>query len=127
MIETNLREIIDAQETLKMISKMKLKARSAYKLARILREADKELKTEQEAHKELIDKYGQRDENGDLKQTEEGNFLIEEENLNEYFKEYKELLDTLVTLNCDFIDLADIEEATLTPSQMNSIMVFIHE
>lgn len=127
MIEVTLREIIDAKPALEDLAKYGLKARAAYRVARTLKKIEVELNLEQEQHKVLINKYGKKKEDGSLDVTPEGNYLIEEEHLDEYFKEYKELLDTLVNLDCDCIDLADIEEVVLTPTKMNSLLAFIHE
>lgn len=127
MIEATLKDIIEAQSALKNLKNTSMRARPAFLLARIIREVDKEIENEHASHIELIKKYGDKDENGQLIVNEDGNYTIPQEELEGYFKEYQELLQTVVNLNCDYINLADIEEAIITPEEIQRLMVFIHE
>ena len=78
---------------------------------------------------ELIDKYGEHDETGNLI-IEEGNYKIKPENGEAMNNEYVELLDTKLTLNANPIQLTLLDDNELklfTPNDMIKLLPFIEE
>ena len=66
MIEITVQEMINSIDVLKEIASKKMPAKTAYKFARINSEIDRENITFQETRRDLVLKYGERDENGNL-------------------------------------------------------------
>ena len=127
MIEVQLKDIISSPEVLNEIAKKDLKARPAYKLARVMREIDREFSLFQENRKQLISKYADKDEKGNIKYNKDGNITVEKDKIDLFNNEIEELLNTSIQLNVDLIELNDIEDVNFTPQQMNILSLFIKE
>lgn len=122
-----MKDIISSPEILGGISKKSLKARVAYKLARIIREIDNEFSLFQKSREQLISKYAEKDNEGKIIFNDEGNCVIEKDKIDLFNKEINELLETNVELNADYISLNDIENENFTIEQMNILSLFIEE
>lgn len=125
MIEIKLEQLINSSEGLKGLSQKSLKARSAYAIAKILKAADAEMTNFNETRMDLIKKYGEKDENGELKTDENGNVHIPDEVLNTFSIELQELLGTKVEINANKIRMSDLENVEFTPSEMAQLDEFI--
>lgn len=128
-MEVTLRNILDAERLLSAISNERLRSKATYQIARILREIRNEIDLFNEKRMELIDKYGEHDETGNLI-IEEGNYKIKPENGEAMNNEYVELLDTKLTLNANPIQLALLDDNELklfTPNDMIKLLPFIEE
>lgn len=125
MIEIKLEQLVNSSEGLKGLSQKSLKARSAYAIAKILKAADAEMTNFNETRMELIKKYGEKDENGELKTDENGNVHIPDEVLNTFSTELQELLGTKVEINANKIRMSDLENVEFTPSEMAQLDEFI--
>jgi hypothetical protein len=78
-----------------------------------------------ETRMELIKKYGEKDENGELKTDENGNVHIPDEALREFSNELQELLSTEVEINANKVKLDDLGTVEFTPSEMAQLEDFI--
>jgi len=128
-MEVTLRNILDAERLLSAISNERLRSKATYQIARILREIRNEIDLFNEKRMELIDKYGEHDETGNLI-IEEGNYKIKPENGEAMNNEYVELLDTKLTLNANPIQLTLLDDNELklfTPNDMIKLLPFIEE
>jgi len=102
-----------------------LKARSAYAVSKILKAADEEMATFNDTRMNLIQKYGEKDENGELKSDENGNVHIVTESLETFNQELRELMDTQIEINANKIQIYDIEDVEFTPAEMAQLDKFI--
>lgn len=125
MINVKLEELVNATEGLKGLSQKSLKGRCAYTVGKILKSADAEIQSFNETRMELIKKYGEKDENGELKTEENGNVRIPAEQIEAFSKELRELLDTNVEISANKIKMDDIGEVEFTPAEMAQLESFI--
>lgn len=125
MIKVKLEDLVNATDGLKGLSQKQLKARCAYAVGKILKSADTEIQSFNETRMELIKKYGEKDENGELKTEENGNVRIPPEGLNDFSKELRELLDTEVEISANKIKMDDLGEVEFTPAEMAQLENFI--
>ena len=127
MIELTIQELIDTIPILKELSGKQLKSKVAYKLARLLREVQKESETFETARFNLIKMYGDKDENGELKRDENGNIYIHPNEITTFNSELNDLLNTTITINSDKLKIEDLENEVFTPQQMLSFSAFLEE
>ena len=130
MIELTVQEMIDSIPTLRELSNKQLKSKVAYKLARIAREVDKESQLFNDERNKLIEKYAERDEEGNFKPNENGQIYVDVTNLEkveQFSNEINELLETEIEVNAEKLSLNDLDETGMTPKDFNKMMVFIEE
>ena len=125
MIEIKLEQLINSAESLKSLSQKSLKARSAYAVSKILKAADEEMTAFNEARMNLIRKYGEKDDNGELKSDENGNVHIIADSLNTFNQELRDLMDTQIEINANKIQINDIGDVEFTPAEMAQLDEFI--
>ena len=127
MIEVKLRDVINSAEVMRTLSTQQLKGKVAFRVARLLRELEKEFTLFNEKRAELVREYGQKDENGELKTTENGDFMLEPEHAQEFYNMMDELLNTDLSINAEKIAFEDIENLEFTPTQILNIENFVEE
>lgn len=127
MIELTVQEMIDSIPTLRELSNKQLKSKVAFRVARLLREVQAESETFETARVNLVKLYAAKDENGEIKTDENGNTYIEQDKIEEFNKELRDLLDNTITINGDKLSLDDLGDETFTPQQMLSFSAFLEE
>ena len=127
MIQLTVKEMLDSMESLRELSQRSMTGRLAFQLARILREIDKEYNLFQESRTNLIKKYADYDENGQVKQDEQGNVLLKKSEINNFNTDLQELIATTITINSDPISAEQIYDQAFTPQQMMVLLPFINE
>ena len=125
MISIKLEQLVNSTDGLKGLAQKSLRARPALAVAKILKAADAEMTTFNETRLNLIKKYGDKDENGEVKQDEKGNVHIPNEALDDFTKELKEVLDTPIEINANKIKMSDVENVEFTPAEMAQLEDFI--
>ena len=130
MIKVKLGEVISAIESLKILGTVSLKGKTAYQIARLLRETENEYKLYEEERKKLVEKYAARDANNELIANEAGDISVdtnEKNKLKGFREELNELLDNEVELNVDKIELKDLENNEFSPQIIKNLIEFIKE
>ena len=127
MIELTVQDMIDSIPTLRDLSNKQLKSKVAFRVARLLREVQAESETFETARINLVKLYAAKDENGEIKTDENGNTYIEQDKIEEFNKELRDLLDNTITINGDKLSLDDLSDETFTPQQMLSFSAFLEE
>lgn len=127
MIEITLSQLIDSVSVMQELAKKPMKTKAAFQVARLLREVEKEYTLFQEARKNLIEKYAERNTNGELKIDSDGNYNVPKEKIEPFNEELKEVIEQNITLNAEQININDLEEANFTPSEMILLWPFIYE
>lgn len=125
MITITLEQLLNSTDGLKGLSQKQLKARPAYAISKILKAADAEMTTFNDTRMELIKKYGEKDETGELKSDENGNVHIVDEMLSTFNKELQDLLSTSIDINANKIRIDDIGDVEFTPAEMAQLDEFI--
>ena len=128
MIEITLKDLLDSTEVLKKLSQKQLKGKTAYKVARILREVESEFNLFDETRRNIVQQYGEKDENGNLKINMKTNeYIFSEENLKIVTDEINNILASNVNLNVNKIELNEIENIDFTPAEMMLIQAYVEE
>jgi len=127
MIEITINDLINSGDIFRELAQQPIKMRVAYNIARIIREVENEMKIFEETRRKLFDKYGEKDENGELLINADGNITITPENISLYNNEIQEVLNTSITLNAEKLNIEDLENIELTPNQVYLINAFINE
>ena len=89
MIEITLSQLIDSVSVMQELAKKPMKTKAAFQVARLLREVEKEYTLFQEARKNLIEKYAERNADGGLKTDANGNYSVPKEKIEPFNEELK--------------------------------------
>jgi len=124
MIKIKLSDVVNATETFNKIMQQSFKGSLAFKIARLARELDKEMQTFNEERQKIIQKYGNKDENGELIIDKNGNVKFDNTKLEEINQEFNSLLETELEINADKLPMDSIDNFEITPQEMLNIEVF---
>ena len=127
MVTLTIRQIVDNIDTLKDLATKPLPARAAFKVGRILKEVINDYNTFQDTRQQLLNKYGEKDEQNQLKTNPENQVIITPDRLAEFYKELNDLLDSKVEVNISLIRMVEIGSEQFTPAQMAVLEPFIEE
>lgn len=128
MIELTVNELLNSQEILKELAQQPMRARVSYAVARIIRDVENEMGVFDTTRQEILKKYCVKDENGEMKINEDGNVTIQDDKINDYNQEIKELLDSTIILStARKLTIDEIENMELTPSEIYILNCFIDE
>jgi len=93
----------------------------------MLKEADREMSNFNEVRMNLIKKYGEKDDKGELVTNDEGNCKILADGLEAFTKELNELTQMEVEINANKFSIDDLENLNFTPTEMVMLEPFIEE
>ncbi|WP_300386703.1 hypothetical protein [Clostridium sp.] len=117
--------LVNSVGVLSKLNNEELSVKVSYKLAKNIKEIDKELKLVDEEKQRLINKYAEKDEEGKNKINENGTVnIVDIENWN---KDYKELLEIETDLKIDKISIEDLAKSDfkITPRELTLIEYLI--
>ena len=121
MIEVKLVDLVNSAEALKVLGDKPLRGKLAYKVGKVIQAVSNELELYDKARRELLNKYCEKDENGEIIVSVDGNVQIMKDNIPDYNKEIAILNDTQIELNAVTLDLEDFEDIEMTPKEMVQI------
>lgn len=124
MMKLKVGELVNSIGALQKLSEINLKAKAAWQVVRFLTQADAEYTSYNKARMALLQKYADKDEDGNLV-TENGTYKLSDVNLTAFNEELTELLLSEIELNVDKIKFADIEDANFTPNELGQLTPFI--
>lgn len=125
MIEANVGQIVNVIPILNKLAEGKFLGRKAFVIARLVREINKESETFELTRIELIKKYAEKDEKGELIITDDGNVHISTENLANCNEELLKLQNTEIEINAEKIPVDWLEEITLTLTEASILEPFV--
>lgn len=125
MIKIKLSDLVNSIEGLRSLGQKELKAKPAYRVGKTIKAVEGELTVFNQTRQELIQKYGEKKEDGQLNTDENGNVKIPLDVISEFNKQMQELLNEEIELNVNLIALDDIEELNFTPTEMAQIEPFV--
>ena len=125
MIEANVGQIVNVIPILNKLAEGKFLGRKAFVIARLVREINKESETFELTRIELIKKYAEKDEKGELIITDDGNVHISTENLANCNEELLKLQNTEIEINEKKIPVDWLEEMTLTLTEASILEPFV--
>ena len=125
MIQLKIADLLNSTDVLQKLAGKELKAKLAWQVGRMLKEAEKEIQSFNETRMQLINKYGSKDEKGELVMDENNNCKIEPESINNFSNELNELIASEIEINAHKIKIDDIENINFTPSEMAQLEPFV--
>lgn len=119
MYKVTAKDIMDSVEVLKKLMEKDLKAKTSYKISRLVREVEKELNEINKTYQGIVTKYGEpSEENSDQ-------YMVKEGNIEEYNKEINEFLMSEVELNVNKIPIEELENENFTPTEIIKLEPFM--
>lgn len=117
LIEVQLKDIVNNARVFGTLNNSSFRARTAYKIALLFKELQNQLDSYNSVRKGLLEKYGEL--------TSTGQYTVEKEKLSDFSAEHNELLNEQVQLNCNKININELEDVELTTEQMTALLPFI--
>lgn len=127
MITVKLNDVINATDTFSKIIQQPFKGSLAFKIARLVRELEKEMQTFNTERQKLLTRYCVKDENNELITAENGTVQIIPDKVDAFNEEFDSLLNTELEINADKLPINAIDDFELTPQEMLNIEVFFEE
>ena len=110
---------MDGMEALKTLMGKNLKAKTAYQIARLAREVEKEMNEVNKTYQEIVTKYGTpSEENPD-------EYVVPKEKIEEYNSEIGEFMSTELELNVNKVPMRELEDENFTPSEIIKLEPFM--
>lgn len=125
MIRIKNQDLLNGIEILQKLSQTHLKARPSWEVSRILKATDVEIQNFNEARMNLIRRYGEKDENGELITDSNDQCKIIPEEINNFAEEFNELVNAEVEINANKVRIDDIADKEFTPAEMSQLEPFI--
>lgn len=125
MIEANVGQIVNVIPVLNKLAEGKFLGRKAFVIARLVREINKESETFELTRIELIKKYAEKDEKGELVVTADGNVHISKEDLNCCNEELAKLQNTVIEINAEKVPIDWLEDINLTLMEATVLEPFV--
>ena len=125
MIKIKISDLLNSTEALQKLAGTELKAKLAWQVGRILKAAEIEIQSFNETRMNLIKKYGEKDENGELITDEQGNCKIVEGDINEFSNELNDLINSEVEISGNKIKIDDLDKVDFTPAEMAQLEILI--
>lgn len=112
-------KLVNSVGVLSKLNNMDLNIKVSYAIAKNINKIEKELEVYNKEKAKLIDKYGEKDEEGKLKTDEYGNInVIDKENWNKEFKELLEIENEIDLHKINEEDLFKCHNANITPGEL---------
>ena len=106
-------DILNVVPTLQEMANKRFPGATSFKIARLMRELDKEIQLFDKQRAEIAQEFGEKDASGQLVFTEEGNVKI----IEECNAKLESIFSTEIEINADKLSYSSIESADFTPSQ----------
>jgi len=91
----------------------------------LLKAAEGEIQSFGDTRMNLIMKYAEKDENGELIKDENDNVKLIPENVATFTTELNDLLETEVEINANKLTLEQLDDADFTPSEIAMLEPFV--
>lgn len=118
MFKVTISAIINSITPMRKIANLTMDGRGAIRVARLIREVEKESLSFEKAQQDLLKKYGR---------TVDNQIVIDKSQLDVYNEEIQKILDEAVEINAEPLDIELIEKVELTPLEADCLMSFIKE
>lgn len=125
MITLTLNDIFNAVPALREISTKEFPGSTTFKIARLIRELDKEIQLFEEERMKIANKYGEKDENGNLIPQENGTIKIPDDKVQECSEEFQALFNTQVEINANKLPIEIFDSIEMTPTQAMNLEAIV--
>ena len=117
MIKMTIMEILNVAPVLQEIAKKSFPGATSFKIARLMRELDKEIQLFDKQRIEIAQEFGEKDASGQLVITEEGNVKIIESKIEDCNEILKSISNTEIDINADKIPYSIFEGVNIAPTE----------
>ena len=117
MIKVKLIDLLNSAGVLQRLTTIDFKAKTSWQLYKLISAAEKEIGTFQDTRMKVVQKYAEKDENGEPI-VNENEYKIAEGQMDAFTNEINELLMSEVELNVSPIPLEDLDAADFKPTEM---------
>lgn len=113
--------LVNSVQVLRKLNAAELPIKLSYKLAKNIKNIEKELALYEEEKQKLISKHGEKDEDGKVKQNEDGTINIA--NVPEWNNDIKELLAIEADISIEKINIDELGKSDfkITPADLGLI------
>jgi len=127
MIKIKLGDINNILYNMKELVNKDVQIKTAYKLSKLLKILDNENQTFEEQKVKLFQKYGEKDDNGELKVLVDGKVDIDKKNIRLFNAEFTDLYNIEIEIQFEPIKLEDLEDIKLSTMVLYNLNEFIVE
>lgn len=124
LINLTLSNAVGLVPILRQVMNKNFKGSVSFKIGRLVRELDKELKLFEKEREKLIEKYAEKDEKGNLIFTGKNVKILDTIQFN---KEMEELLSNELNINAEKIDIEIFDDIEISPEQAMILEYIIKE
>lgn len=124
MINVTVGELFDSSTALQKIATQPFSGGNAFKIARLLKAVDEEMKTVEETRRKIVTTYCEKDDNGEPKVDENGQVHIANDVLEKCNEELNSLFSTSVELNVNKISIDALETVELSPMEVMQVEMY---
>ena len=123
-----IHEILDFPTFFAKVKSQKLPFKTSYRLTMLAQEIEKHIVYYQEQFRNLLNEYGQKDDNGNLIPTSDGQGIrLIEDKMEEAYTKISELRTLEIELPDYTFSADDFDNIELSPEEMIAIMPFIKD
>lgn len=128
MFDVTITQVLNATEALGVLRTKSIPARAAFRVARVVQEISEIKQHFDEAVRDLVDRYAQKDENGEYVRSEDNMaIMLIPGKVDEYNKEIADLQAQTITLDGDKILSEDLDAVELDVNTAIALMPFVEE
>lgn len=110
-------KLVNSIGVLSKLTNMELPIKLSYAISKNITKIDRELTTYNKERQKLIEKYGEKDEEGNLETKEDGTINILD--IDSFNNDLKEILDIETELDIHLIDLEKVNaDINITPGEL---------
>ncbi|WP_238907442.1 DUF1617 family protein [Clostridium sp. YIM B02506] len=119
--------IVNDAANLRTISEKQLPVKVSYAIAKNMAKIESELKVYNKERAKLIDKYGEKENDGKLKLDEHGSIVIREDSKDKWDKAIDELLEIENEIDIHKFNMDLLEGHSIKPSELMTIDYMIED
>ena len=124
MINITRKQLLIGKESLGVLANAKMPIGVAYRINKIVKQANEELQETEKIRLEIINKYGKKDENGELI-VDENNGTFEIEDRATFDKEIALLFAEVCEFSGEPIDIELLENISMSSQEISAIEPFL--
>lgn len=125
MIKVSVNDLVTVSPIFQQLSMKPIAGAAAFKIARLIREINKETVIFEESYQKIIEKYGARDKNGNFDASEGGTIKVIPEKIAECNSEVESLMTMTIEINASPISIHYLDDIEITPSQAMALEAFV--
>lgn len=124
MINITREQLLMGKESLGVLANAKMPIGVAYRINKIVKQANEELQETEKIRLEIVNKYGKKDENGELI-VDKNNGIVEIEDRATFDKEIALLFAEVCEFSGEPIDVELLENISMSSQEISAIEPFL--